>query len=47
MPASEKALSKKMYVTPHFVKYGTLTEMTRANSMSGAMDGGPNNTRTA
>jgi hypothetical protein len=46
MSASEKALSKKMYQTPHFVKYGTLTEMTRASTMAGNKDGGPNNTRT-
>ena len=47
MAASEKALSKRMYQTPNFVKYGTLTEMTRANTMAGAKDGGANNTRTA
>ncbi len=47
MAASENALSKKLYQAPHFAKYGTLMEMTRANTMNGAKDGGANNTRTA
>jgi hypothetical protein len=38
--------NKKIYRTPTLTKYGDLLEMTRANTMSGAMDGGANNTRT-
>lgn len=38
--------NKKIYRKPTLTKYGNLLEMTKANTMAGAMDGGANNTRT-
>ena len=38
--------NKKIYRTPTLTNYGNLLEMTKALTMSGAMDGGPNKTRT-
>jgi hypothetical protein len=38
--------AKKPYQPPKFVVYGSLTEMTKANTMVGNKDGGSNNTRT-
>jgi hypothetical protein len=44
----ETELSKKKpYREPRLIVYGTLTESTRANSMIGSKDGGPNNTKTS
>jgi len=38
--------NKKIYRTPTLTKYGNLLEMTKANTMVGGKDGGPNNSKT-
>jgi len=38
--------NKKVYKVPRLTVYGSLTEMTRANTNVGHKDGGANNTKT-
>ena len=46
MDRSTKPMTKKPYRTPDLVVYGSLTQITKANTMVGAKDGGNNKTRT-
>jgi hypothetical protein len=48
METVRRPVVKKIYSPPALVRYGSLTEMTATTgSAMSAMDGGPNNTKTA
>lgn len=46
MNTSSELPKKKVYAEPKLCKYGSLTEMTTANSMAGAKDAGPSSSKT-
>ena len=47
MSSCTKLPNKRIYQPPTLTKYGNLLEMTKSNTMVGAKDGGPNNSKTA
>lgn len=46
MNSHTEQADKKVYQKPTLTRYGNLAEMTKANTMVGSKDGGPNNTKT-
>jgi hypothetical protein len=47
MNSRTEPAEKKVYQKPTLTRYGNLAEMTKANTMAGSKDGGPNNTKTS
>jgi hypothetical protein len=47
MTTTPQPSDQKPYSKPKLTNYGSLSEMTKAISMSGNKDGGPNNTKTS